>query len=46
MFLLRIIVDNGGKVLQEVVSVTAMNDIGCGPETKRDRNPSPPERDH
>lgn len=46
MFLLRIIVDDVSKVLQEVVSTTAMNDIGRGPETKSDRNSSPPERDH
>ena len=46
MFLLRIIVDDVSKVLQEVVSATAMNDIGPGPETKRDRDSSPPERDH
>jgi len=46
MFLLRIIVDDVGKVLQEVVSATAMSDIGRGPGTGRDCNPSPSERNH
>ena len=42
----RTIVGGVGKVFQEIVSATAVNKIGRNPETRRDCDPSPPERDH